>query len=251
MIRHLLKESGIVLEEAHDGNTAVEMCRNSRYDALIIDYMMPGMDGAETLKSIQNDPEGQNTKTYAIVFSANVTPDAEKMYHEEGFSDFLPKPVYYQDLVRALKKAFDGSDSSEEIQAAEDDNDKMFLRLKKIGVDTDAGIEYSDDDRDFYIELLTSFAKGYEKEKEDIMAAYAGVEKDADHLENGLDPWKEFTRMVHGVKGEMRAFGDESGAELFYRLEKDGKAKDPEDIKTALPSAMSHLEEFVRAVTGA
>ncbi len=241
IMRHQLKNSGLSVDEANDGMHAVTMCEKQSYDALIIDYMMPGMDGIETLNTIQKDEKGKNRTTYAIVFSANVTPDAEKMYHEAGFSDFLTKPVYYKELVKTLERAFNIS---------LDESDQVINRLEKAGVDTRLGMEYSDDDKDFYLELLHTFVKGYDQERSEFLSMYENVKSDVNTTENGYDSWKEFTRIAHGFKGELRSFGDQAGADMFYALENYGKSEDKEGIEKALPEALEHLDDFVRAVNG-
>lgn len=241
IMSHQLKGSGISIDSANDGMTAITMCEKQSYDALIIDYMMPGMDGIETLQAVKKDEKGKNRTVYAIVFSANVTPEAEKMYHEAGFSDFLSKPVYYKDLVKTLQRAF---------HPALNESDQVIHDLEKIGVDTRLGMEYSDDDKDFYMELLHTFVKGYDEERSEFLSMYENVKSDISTTEKGYDSWKEFTRIAHGLKGELRSFGDQSGAELFYALENYGKSNDKEGIEKELPKALEHLDDFVRAVNG-
>ncbi|MBR1742248.1 MAG: response regulator, partial [Lachnospiraceae bacterium] len=99
--RNLLKLCGIKPEEAVSGEETIEKMKESTYDIVFLDHMMPGMDGIETLHRLQSDgliPE----ETVMIALTANAVVGARENYLKEGFSDYLSKPVEIRHLVEKL-----------------------------------------------------------------------------------------------------------------------------------------------------
>ena len=95
-----LENEGYQVECAYDGATAVELARNERYDLLILDVMMPELDGLETCMRIR---EFSNVP---IIMLTAKSDDADKlMGFECGADDYLTKPFNILELkarVRAL-----------------------------------------------------------------------------------------------------------------------------------------------------
>ena len=98
----LLKNTEIQVETAGGGNEAIEMCRQKKYDCILLDHRMPEPDGLQTFKVIS--AEGMNTDTPVIMLTANVVSGAEEEYRKLGFADYLSKPIHGEDLEAALIK---------------------------------------------------------------------------------------------------------------------------------------------------
>ena len=83
--------AGIVLslDEATDGLQAVEMCENKRYDIVLMDIMMPNMDGIEATKIIRS----KNEKIMIIAVSAVDDSERKKLILRNGAEDYISKPV--------------------------------------------------------------------------------------------------------------------------------------------------------------
>lgn len=93
-----------ITETADGGNAAVEKCRQTAYDIIFMDHMMPDMDGIETFKVIRSDDTSLNRKTPIIALTANVVSGAREMFLSEGFSEFVAKPIERTLLERAINK---------------------------------------------------------------------------------------------------------------------------------------------------
>ncbi|MBR6478731.1 MAG: response regulator, partial [Lachnospiraceae bacterium] len=103
VIRNLLKLSGIVPDMVDSGDGALEKLRTGHYDLVLLDHMMPGMDGIETLHKAKE--EGLiGGATTVIALTANAVVGARESYLEAGFDDYLSKPVEISALERALMK---------------------------------------------------------------------------------------------------------------------------------------------------
>ena len=91
VIRGLLKKTQIVIDTAFSGPEAIRMASQQAYDIVFIDHMMPEMDGIETLHELEKIPQLKNTVFVAL--TANAISGAREMYINEGFADYLSKPV--------------------------------------------------------------------------------------------------------------------------------------------------------------
>lgn len=100
----LLEPFGPRIDCVQSGAEAVEAVKNKAYDLVFLDHMMPGMDGVETLKKIRALPGGENKTLPVVALTANATNSARAMFFEEGFDDFMPKPISMQRMNEVLLK---------------------------------------------------------------------------------------------------------------------------------------------------
>lgn len=86
---------------AHDGKEAIEAVKHKKPDIIVLDYLMPGMNGVETLKKIRQIDK----HIPVIMFTAH--PDLETIKGSErlGISAFIPKISTYSDVLDALQSA--------------------------------------------------------------------------------------------------------------------------------------------------
>ena len=109
--------------------------------------------------------------------------------------------------------------------------------LKKNGFDTDAGIEYSAGMEEFYLEMIQTFAEGYEAKVEEIRADYAAKE------------WTNYRTRVHALKGTARMVGANALSDLALAQEmaaKDGKVEEIDKGCEPLISAYTEVVETIR-----
>ena len=104
IVKYYMKRSGIVPDTCDGGRSAVEMCKAKHYDILLLDHMMPEIDGIEALKIIRTDPESLNRETPAIVLTANALAGSRQTYLDAGFEDYLTKPLDCSVLEQTIKK---------------------------------------------------------------------------------------------------------------------------------------------------
>ena len=104
VLRNLLKNSMISIEDVDSGERCLAMIAKEKYDLIFLDHMMPGMDGIETLQVFQTTEGNLNLDTPVIALTANAVTGAREMYMENGFTDFLAKPIAYDKLEKLLLK---------------------------------------------------------------------------------------------------------------------------------------------------
>ncbi len=102
LISMFFKNSDIQLDTAESGMEALEKTKNIAYDLILMDHMMPEMDGVETLHRIREDEENLNKDTKMIVLTANAIVGAREDYLKEGFEEYLTKPVVKEKLEEVV-----------------------------------------------------------------------------------------------------------------------------------------------------
>ncbi len=96
--RGYLKVCGIVPDEASSGNEAIEMMRDHEYDVVLLDHMMPGMDGVETLNEIKRQGLAHD-QTVIVALTANAIEGSRENYLKLGFDDYISKPMNLKELA--------------------------------------------------------------------------------------------------------------------------------------------------------
>ncbi len=123
VISGLLADTRMKLTTASCGSECINLLKENTYDVILLDQMMPMMSGVETLLTIRKCHLADNTPVIALTADAIV--GARESYIKEGFSDYLSKPVMYDDLESVLLKYVDDSllltpEQIEEEDSAED-----------------------------------------------------------------------------------------------------------------------------------
>lgn len=171
----LLKETKIQVTEADSGRKCLELIKETHYDLVFLDHMMPGMDGIETLHHIKELKDGPCYNTPVIVLTANAITGAEENYLSEGFDGFLSKPVIPGKLEAMLKEMLPEELVKEGIKSSTKDTkpetpglpEGFFERFPQtIGIDWDyAWLHLPDEEllkytiKEFYNQISTAADK--------------------------------------------------------------------------------------------
>ncbi|MBQ8800245.1 MAG: response regulator [Lachnospiraceae bacterium] len=102
VVQMLLKRTGIQIDVAPGGEECLQMCRRKKYDLILMDHMMPDLDGIETLRLLRQEKENLNAETEVIVLTANAIAGSEEQYLAEGFAGYLSKPLVPDELEKML-----------------------------------------------------------------------------------------------------------------------------------------------------
>ena len=101
--KNLLKNTGIQIDTAKSGIECLKMTTENAYHLILLDHMMPDMDGVETLHRLKKRG-GVNAKTPVVVSTANAISGAAKEYLAEGFDDYIMKPATGKELEEMVLK---------------------------------------------------------------------------------------------------------------------------------------------------
>ena len=104
VVQQFLKETGVQIDLASGGREALKLCKLNRYDVILMDHMMPDPDGIETMHLIRSEEGSLNITTPQIILTANAIMGSRAKYEEEGFDNYLSKPVESSRLIRMVRK---------------------------------------------------------------------------------------------------------------------------------------------------
>lgn len=261
----LLKDLECDIDEADSGKKCLELVTDKKYDIIFMDHLMPQMDGIETLHHMQEMGDYINKDTPVIILTANAISGAKENYLEEGFDDFLSKPVdpdklekLVIDIIPDNKKVLvenreeDGNDGNENIDEIDIalpevegvDWDYALLKLKKLSILQSMVKDFIMTADDNISELKRLY--------EDIVRADYSNSKSNDKMDNMkaeeaggsenielVDAYSAYRIKVHAMKNNAATIGAIGTSTLAKLLENAAKNHD----RKRLDSIMEVFEE--------
>ena len=220
----LMKHYGIIPDLASSGEACLKRVQTKRYDIVFMDHMMPDMDGITTFRRMREENLVQEG-TAVIVLTANAVVGMRESYLEEGFTDYLSKPIDISALESMFEKylprekvsyhsAGGGAAATAKAEAA------ALRRLAEAGCNVRAGLQYAAGDAEFYQELLRNFCSG---------AAENIRQMDRLLSQNDL---ANYGICVHTLKSGARTIGANRLSELAFAQESAVKERRAEDIRS-------------------
>lgn len=100
----LFSPSKMNIEVAHNGEEAVAMCWEKKYDVILMDNFMPVMTGRQATVAIRQDETNPNNKTPIIALSADAVAEVQEQLMADGMNDFIAKPIDYNIACRVIRK---------------------------------------------------------------------------------------------------------------------------------------------------
>lgn len=102
LLRLMLKGTGFTIHEAEDGYIALEQVAACKPDIMILDVMMPGLDGLAVCRALRAQP--QTADLPVIMLSAKTTPTAIQEGLDAGADKYLTKPVGFKELLSNIQE---------------------------------------------------------------------------------------------------------------------------------------------------
>jgi CheY-like chemotaxis protein len=104
VVKGLLKKLKIQCDSALSGAECIEMASKKDYDIILLDHMMPEMDGIETLQKLRQSEQWKKHQPAVIALTANAVVGAREEYLNAGFTDYLSKPIDSSQLDELLAR---------------------------------------------------------------------------------------------------------------------------------------------------
>ena len=205
----LLKKTNIQVTTCMSGTECLKRVKKEHFDVILLDHMMPEMDGIQTLFEIKKS-ENLCGAVPVIALTANAIVGAKEEYIKAGFSDYLSKPIEGMELEKMLLKYLPQDKVS--LSQPSDGKDQVVAQDKQSCINIETGLQYCMDSMDFYKEMLELYCEGYE---ERIATLTEALEK---------EDWDNYTVTVHALKSNSLNIGGEQVAEAARKLEEAGKA---------------------------
>ena len=130
-LRFNLEADGYEAEIAGDGETALKMVKDSNYDAIVLDVMLPGIDGFAVARTLRE----QKNFTPILMLTARGRPEDVLRGFEAGTDDYLPKPFDLEIFVARLKGLLRRQEWSKETPESSPRTSTFELNGKTIDFD--------------------------------------------------------------------------------------------------------------------
>lgn len=131
LLQYALEQEGFEFSCIHDGLAATDFCQRVRPDAIVLDVMLPGMDGFSICQELRQDPA---LRDVPVVFLTARSEEADRLRGLEiGGDDYVVKPFSVRELVARLKLRLRSSkamESSSRVGELELDKDRREVRVK-------------------------------------------------------------------------------------------------------------------------
>jgi len=234
-----------------NGLQAIELVKRNKYDIVFMDHMMPEMDGIEATTTIRA-LKGERFRNMPIIaLTANAVVGMREMFIENGFNDFLSKPIDVTKLDEMLnrwipkekKEQYAENEyhiDNDSVSSLSPDNLNRNFPLPNIpGVDTTKGIAMTGGTIAAYMQVLSMFRK-------DAQERLPLLKKTPTP-----DTLSEFVTNVHALKSASASIGAAGISYLAGGLEAMGKAENIPFIQKSLPNFKEQLAELVKNIGSA
>ena len=261
VVKGLLKQTMLQVDLAHSGKEALSMTATKKYSLILMDHMMPELDGIETLHLLKKE-HNPNEHTPVIVLTANAISGMREKYLAEGFVDYLTKPIRGEDLEKAIiehlpqellhieqvkvihtpkSEAFVNAETpavsinqKEELYKAADSStsDQTPFQNALDCMEWDVGLGYADGDENFFKEVIQFYI---EEAKE------SPLQEDFESQD-----WTSYEIHIHALKGTSKTIGAIAFHKACLAMEQAVKQKDFQFVQVNQSALMSGYHALVQ-----
>ena len=100
--KSLLKKTKIKVDTVNSGKEALRLVEENEYDVILLDHLMPDMNGPQTLEKMNELPTNRSKGKPVISLTSNVSQGIREEYIAMGYKDYLSKPIHPEDLEMML-----------------------------------------------------------------------------------------------------------------------------------------------------
>lgn len=218
VVQKLLERTQVQMTTCMSGKECLSLMQKEHYDVILLDHMMPEMDGIETLKASKEMEGNLCMNTPVIALTANAMAGVREKYLAEGFDDYLSKPIKGNALEDMLKKYIPAE-----------------LQKKQEGyLNVSMGMQYCGNSAEVYLEMLTMFCNSMEEKRKKLDESLEAEEFD------------QYIIHIHALKSASLSIGGKIVSREAAELEKAGKQGKYDIIREKHKQVM-HLYELTAA----
>lgn len=236
--KELLKPLRMQIDTAENGLQAVKMVRGSQYDLVLMDHMMPVMDGIEAAKAIRALPEDKYQKLPIIALTANAMVDARKEFLNAGMNGFVAKPIDFARICNQLKLWLP-KDLVRDVPKEE---------AKKLLADdlSDREIQPEDPQMGFSFEEGVKHCGSKAALMKTIRIFYRTIDSKANKIEQCLKEGliSDYVIEIHALKSSALLIGAVPLSEAAKELEDYGKQGKTELLEEKTPDLLAMYRDF-------
>lgn len=229
----LLQPMQLQIDTALNGLQALEMVQQKDYDLVLMDHMMPVMDGIEATKRIRALEGEEYQQLPIIALSANALLEARESFAAAGMNDFAAKPIETKEMFAKIlywlpDELIQTGVSSIQVNNSTVQNQK---EISIEGLDVQAGIQNCGS-KEMFLQVLGDF--------------YELIDMKSACIEDYLATHKlrEYTVEVHALKTNARMIGAHALSKKFFELEQLGNAEQEEELKEKTPGVLTEYRSL-------
>ncbi len=165
VITNMLKCTQVHVDTAESGKAAIELAKQKHYDIILMDHMMPEMDGVETYAQLRRE-KTMCDDTPVIMLTANAIAGVREKYMGEGFADYISKPVR-GDKLESVIKSFLPPGLIKEYNEKGKDEDGIAQKQETLSgltailpsINLKLALPFCCNNIDLYLDILNRFAE--------------------------------------------------------------------------------------------
>lgn len=241
VIRKSLECYGLDVTTVDSGEKSIEICGNEDFDIVIMDQMMPGMDGIEAMRRIRElSPRyAHGGMCKIIALTANAVKGAREELLAAGFDEYVKKPIEFEHLEDVLCRFIPAekitrvdnahSDFIPTVNVKVDEGERENMELVIEGIDIEVGLVHCGGLMSDYLEILALAA---ETGREYLKSMSGKIDTDIDG----------YVVEIHGIKGMCYNIGASECGDKAKALEMAGREKNLDYIRA---NQSSFEEEYI------
>ncbi len=271
----ILEQYEVRVDLAESGMEAIDKIKRNFYDLVILDYLMPSMDGLATAQEIRQLP-GDNSDVSIVVFTANHPKETLEVFRRTGVTDVLLKPIEPNALTRILlryipqSKLIDPEEAVLELEELEEDNaaatgetpefiSHLCQFLKEVdGLDCMTGMFYAMNDEDNYyrvlkasLEAVITMSKRLNEFCQHSPAHSLGKQKSTSGKKHSVYGLEEVHMDAHALKGIFASIGLDALSQAAAEIERAVEKDDRNYLTEQLPDLILWIDQVFQDIDAA
>ena len=233
----LLKKTYMNVDICKSGFEMLERVVRKQYHIILLDHMMPEMDGIETLRRFKNLEGNMCKDTRIIAMTANAIKGAKENYINEGFDDYISKPVKSEDLEQIIYNYLPDKlicNNIEEVIARQslvvppmEEFDLEYAR-KLLG------------NEEILIDVICELFKYLPKVKDKLNTLFDGIENE--------EILQTYCVEVHALKSSTASAGALLLSKMARILERSATNKEIDRIRIMHPILIEEIEKHYKVI---
>ncbi|MDR0649184.1 MAG: response regulator [Synergistaceae bacterium] len=246
VVSGLLSPYRVKIDTCMSGAEAVRLVREHEFDMVLMDHMMPGMDGIEATMRIRGLGGGRFVKLPIIALTANAISGMREKFLESGFDDYLAKPIEISKLNAIIEKWVPEEKRMKSI-LPEVKGDSSPASIAIEGLDSARGIAVTGGTEEGYLKVLRLYCK-------DVAERLIFLREFERNMEDSIpddSSLSMFITQTHALKSASASIGASEISRAAAELEAAGKSRGIETIKSTLGEFCDGLSALAERINRA
>ena len=233
----LLELFGIEAQTASSGIEAILLAKESIFDLIFMDHMMPEMDGIEATAKIRKLSE-RHRKMKIVALTANAITGAREMFMENGFDGFVSKPIDMHALSNILVECLPPEKVTHIIESDAENEETESEKARNAFIESLSGV--SELNAEVGLLLVADHIEMYSS---NLKLFHEKLSTDCDKMEAFIQAGdlSGFSISVHAMKSALASVGATNLSALALKLETASKGGDGDFCKEQFPPFLERL----------